>query len=205
MNAHTKEASIFFVDDEADMRKIVRIMLEEKFNCYVKCFDNGYTCLEALKNPQRECHLLISDVNMPDMDGLALLKEAKRLRPWLSVLLITSFGTVPMAVNALKSGAIDFIEKPLDTEVVFPVVTSALDRSLKADEMAGKPLTGSEREILKLMVEGKSNSEIAAFLHRSVRTIERHRYSLMRKLNVSNQTELAKVAVVLRLTSPGVL
>jgi len=205
MDVHTKEASIFFVDDEADMRKIVRIMLEEKFNCYVKCFDNGYACLEALKNPQRECHLLITDVNMPNIDGITLLKEVKRLRPWLSVLLITGYGNVQMAVNAIKAGAMDFIEKPVTAETLFPIVTSALERSFKADEMAGMPLTNAEREILKLMVEGKSNSEIAAFLHRSIRTIERHRYSLMRKLNVSNQTELAKVAVVLRLTSPGVL
>jgi two-component system response regulator TtrR len=205
MNAHSKEACIFFVDDEADMRKIVRIMLEEKFNCYVKCFDNPHLCLEALKNPQRECHLLITDVNMPNMDGITLLKEAKRLRPWLSVLIVTGFGNIPTAVSALKSGAMDFIEKPLDSTVIFPLIESALDRSFKADEMAGKLLTDSEREILKLMVEGKSNCEIAALLHRSIRTVERHRYSLMHKLNVSNQIELAKITVALRLTSPGVL
>ncbi len=204
METYTKEASIFFVDDEADIRRIVRIVLEEKFNCYVKCFDNGCSCLEALKNPQRECDLLITDVRMPGMDGLTLLNEAKQLRPWLSVLVITGVGNVQMAVQAIKAGAMDFIEKPVNVEVLFPLVKSALYRSLIANEFAGKPLTNSEKEILKLIASGKSNSEMAALLHRSIRTIERHRYLLMRKLNVSSPAELTKAAIALGLTSPNI-
>ncbi|MCE5341952.1 MAG: response regulator [Planctomycetaceae bacterium] len=205
MDTPIKDASIFFVDDEVDMRRIARIFLEDKFCCYVKCFDSGYACLEALKNPQRECHLLITDVNMPGMDGMALLKEVKQLRPWLSVLLVTGYGNVPMAVKALKSGAMDFLERPVDTKILFPLVTSALHRSLTANKFAGKPLTNSEKEILKLIAEGNSNSEMAALLHRSIRTIERHRYLLMRKLNVSSPAELTKAAIALGLTSPDIL
>ena len=205
METYTKESSIFFVDDDEGMRKITRIILEEEFRCYVKCFDNGLSCLDALRNPQRECDLLITDVRMSGMDGLTLLKEVKQLRPCLPVLILTGFGNVPMAVNALKAGAMDFIEKPLDGKVLFPLVTSALNRSSKASEFTGKPLTNSEREVLKLIAEGKSNSEMAALLHRSVRTIERHRYLLMRKLNVNSPAELTKVAIALGLTSPDVL
>ncbi|OHB53933.1 MAG: hypothetical protein A2Y12_12130 [Planctomycetes bacterium GWF2_42_9] len=205
MGTYTKEASIFFVDDEADIRKIVRITLEDKFNCYVKCFDNGSACVEALKNPQRECDLLITDVRMPQMDGVALLQEAKQLRPWLSVLILSAHGNVPLAVKALKSGAFDFIEKPIDTDILFPLVASALQRGLKAGKIAGTPITNSEREILKLIAEGKSNSEMAAYLHRSIRTVERHRYFLMRKLNVSSPAELTKAAIALGLTSPEIL
>jgi FixJ family two-component response regulator len=204
METYTKEAGIFFVDDEADIRRIVRIILEDKFNCYVKCFDNGCACLDALKNPQRECDLLITDVRMPEMDGLTLLKEVKQLRPWLSVLVVSGAGNVPMAVTALKAGSMDFIEKPIDVKILYPLVTSALHRSFTANEFAGKPLTNSEKEILKLIAGGKSNSEMAAFLHRSIRTIERHRYLLMRKLNVSSPAELTKAAIALGLTSPDV-
>lgn len=201
MGTYTKEASIFFVDDDADMRRMVRIILEDKFNCYVKCFDNGYACLEALRNPYRECDLLITDVRMSEMDGLTLLREVKQLRPRLSVLVVSGVGTVPMAVAALKAGAVDFIEKPLDMKNLYCQVSSALQRTLAADELAGKPLTNAEREILKLIAEGKSNSEMAAFLHRSIRTIERHRYSLMRKLNAGSPAELTKIAIALGLTS----
>ncbi|OHB47935.1 MAG: hypothetical protein A2Y10_01975 [Planctomycetes bacterium GWF2_41_51] len=205
MDVYTREAVIFFVDDDEGIRRTIRVSLEEKFQCYVKCFDNGYSCLEALKNPQRECHLLITDVIMPGMDGISLLKEVKQLRPLLSVLIVSGVANVSMAVKALKSGAIDFIEKPLDENVLFPLVTSVLQRSFKDNEIAGKPLTFSEREILKLIAGGKSNSEMAAFLHRSVRTIERHRYQLMRKLNVSSPAELTKAAIALGLTSIDIL
>jgi two-component system response regulator FixJ len=201
MDTHTREAIIFFVDDEEYVRRFARASLEEKFHCYVKCFDNAVSCLEALKNPQRDCHLLITDMIMPVMDGMALLKEVKQLRPWLPVLMITGFGNVTTAVQAIKLGALDFIEKPFDEKIFFPLVTLALNRSFKADELAGKPLTASEKEILKLIADGKSNSEMAAFLHRSIRTIERHRYYLMRKLNVSSSAELTKAAVVLGLTT----
>jgi DNA-binding NarL/FixJ family response regulator len=99
----------------------------------------------------------------------------------------------------------DFIEKPIDMKILFPLVTSALHRSFVANEFAGKPLTNSEKEILKLIAGGKSNSEMAALLHRSIRTIERHRYLLMRKLNASSPAELTKAAIALGLTSPNVL
>jgi two-component system response regulator FixJ len=205
MDTLIKEACIFIVDDEMDMGRIARVILEEKFCCYVKFFDNGIACVEALKNPHRECHLLITDVKMPHMDGIALLQEAKQLRPWLSVLILSAHGNVPLAVKALKLGAIDFIEKPIDPNVLFPLVTSALQRSIRADKIAGRPLTHSEREILRLIAEGKSNSEMAAYLHRSIRTIERHRHSLMRKLNVSSPAELTKAAIALGLSSPEIL
>ncbi|MEN6383910.1 MAG: response regulator [Phycisphaerales bacterium] len=199
-----KEPVIYLVDDDEEIRKRLRAELEDEFKCYVKCYENGAACLEALQSPQRDCSFLITDVRMPYMDGLTLLKEVKQLRPWLSVLVFTACGNVPLAVNALKSGALDFIEKPFASQVLFPLVSSALDRSLKADEIAGKPLSPSEKEILKLIAEGKSNYQMSALQHRSVRTIERHRYTLMHKLNVTSPAELTKAAIALGLTTPEI-
>jgi two-component system, LuxR family, response regulator FixJ len=205
METETKQACIFFVDDEAGIRKIVRLTLEEELPCHVTCFDNATSCLKALKEQERRCSLLITDIKMPGMDGLALLSRVRQLRPLLPILIITGHGNVPMAVEALKTGALDFIEKPLDEHVLLPAVEAALKRSANTEDMAGKPLTDSETKILQLIAEGKSNSEMSAFLHRSIRTIERHRYQLMYKLNASSPAELTKVALALGLTSPEII
>ena len=204
METATKQVSIFFVDDEAGIRKIVRLTLEEELPCYVTCFDNATDCLDALKDEQRRCNLLITDVKMPEMDGMTLLTKVRQLQPLLPILIITGHGDVPMAVKALKTGALDFIEKPLDERVLLPAVEAALKRSANTEDLAGKPLTNSETRILQLIAEVKSNSEMAAFLHRSIRTVERHRYQLMCKLNVSSPAELTKVALALGLTSPEI-
>ena len=204
METATKQASIFLVDDEAGILKIVRLTLEEELPCYVSCFDNAADCLEALKDEQRGCSLLITDIKMPGMDGMTLLAKTRQLRPLLPILIITGHGDVPMAVKALKVGALDFIEKPLDEQVLLPVVEAALKRNASTEDLAGKPLTDSEIRILQLIAEGKSNSEMACFLHRSIRTIERHRYQLMHKLNASSPAELTKVALALGLTSPEI-
>ncbi|MBW8040818.1 MAG: response regulator transcription factor [Planctomycetes bacterium] len=204
METATKQANIFFVDDEVGIRKIVRLTLEEELPCYVTCFDNAKDCLVALKEEQRRCSLLITDIKMPGMDGMTLLTKVRQLRPLLPIFIITGHGDVPMAVKALKIGALDFIEKPLDEHVLLPAVEAALKRSANTEDLSGKPLTNSETRILQLIAEGKSNSEMAAFLHRSIRTIERHRYQLMFKLNVSSPAELTKVALALGLTSPEI-
>ncbi len=204
METATKQACIFFVDDEAGIRKIVRLTLEEELPCYITCFDNANDCLETLKDQQRRCSLLITDIKMPGMDGMTLLTKVRQLRPLLPILIITGHGDVPMAVKALKTGALDFIEKPLDEGVLLPAVEAALKQSANTKDLAGKPLTNSETRILQLIAEGKSNSEMAAFLHRSIRTVERHRYQLMRKLDVSSPAELTKVALALGLTSPEI-
>lgn len=205
MQTELRQAGIFFVDDDAGIRKIVRLTLEEELPCRVTCFDNAKDCLAALADEQQQCDLLITDVKMPGMDGLTLLSRVRPLRPILPVLIVTGHGDVPMAVKTLKAGALDFIEKPLDEHVLLPAVKMALKKSMAADSLTGKPLTGSERQILQLVAEGKSNSEMAHLLNRSIRTIERHRYQLMSKLNVSSPAELTKIALALGLTSPDIV
>jgi FixJ family two-component response regulator len=131
---------------------------------------------------------------MPVKDGIELLIEARNIFPWLPVLIITSYADVPLAVKALKAGATDFAEKPLDWDRFLATVQSILSETELSDALAGKPLTRTETIVLRLILEGRSNKEIAHILSRSTRTIEVHRSHIMHKLNVDNVVELVKRA-----------
>lgn len=197
----TQQTNIFFVDDEAGIRKIVKLVLEEELSCCVSCFENAVDCLKVLNDKQEQCSVLITDIRMPGIGGMELLTEVRQIRPLLPVLIITGHGDVPLAVKALKAGAWDFIEKPLDQQVLLSAVETALKQSAKVEKLTGEPLTVSETSILQLISEGKSNADMAQSLHRSIRTVERHRYQLMHKLKVSSPAELTKVALALGLIS----
>lgn len=187
---------IFFVDDEPKLREVVGETLEE-LGLKVSCFASATDCLEQLGS--KRCDLLITDVKMPEMDGMELLSKARRLAPWLPILVITGYGDIPMAVTAIKAGAVDFIEKPLDKKSFLWKVKSILQQNTFDDSYRGKPLTESEMKVLKLIIDGKSNKEIAHILHRSVRTIEVHRGHLMSKLDVDNVVDLVKRAAMMGL------
>jgi two-component system response regulator FixJ len=136
---------------------------------------------------------------MPGMNGIELLTEAKHLAPWLPVLIVTGYGDIPTAVAAVKAGALDFIEKPLETETFLRKVKSLMKRNPVLDFMKDKPLTKNEVRILRLVIEGKSSKEISGLFHRSIRTIEVHRASIMHKLGVDNLVDLVKRAAVMGL------
>lgn len=183
---------VFLVDDEPGILRALAKTLSE-INCKVFTFSQAKDCLSTLLT--EDCGLLITDVNMPEMNGITLLEEVKKIRPQLPVLVITGYGDVPMAVRAVKAGAIDFIEKPLDEETFIPIVEKALKISYGPDGQGDKNLTPSELRILNLICSGMSNKKIAATLHRSIRTVENHRHRIMKKLNAENTAELVKIAV----------
>ena len=187
---------IFFVDDEPKVREVVGETLEE-LGLKVSCFARAADCLEQLS--LQRCDLLITDVKMPEMDGMKLLAKARSLAPWLPILVITGYGDIPMAVTAIKAGAVDFIEKPLDKKSFLWKVKSILQQNTFDDSYKGKPLTESEMRVLKLIISGKSNKQIAHIMHRSVRTIEVHRGHLMHKLGVDNVVDLVKRAAMMGL------
>jgi two-component system response regulator FixJ len=189
----TKRAKqhIFFVDDEPKVRKAVRRTLV-RMRLKVSCFTCAADCLEQLH--PGECDLLITDVKMPGMDGIELLKKAKRIVPWLQVLVITGYGDIPMAVRAMKAGASDFIEKPLDRRSLLLAVESVLKRDAWADPLLGKLLTPTERIILRYVLDGKSNKDIASVCHRAISTIEDHRHKIYKKIGVTNLGGLFKWA-----------
>jgi len=189
---NSKKQYIFFVDDEPEICKVVRRSLDQT-GFKVSCFTRATDCLGQLRS--QRCDLLITDVKMPGMSGLELLSEARRLIPSLPVLVISAYGDIPMAVKALKAGALDFIEKPLDRQCLLSAVESALGQIAPADELLSHGLTNTEIRVLRLILDGKSNKEAAHFLHRSVRTIEAHRSRIMCKLGVNSAVGLGRRAV----------
>ena len=196
--AKVAKKHIFFLDDELQVRDVVRETLEEA-DITVTCFACPSECLARLRS--QKCDLLITDLRMPEKDGLELLADVKRLAPWVPVLMITGYGDVPTAVKAIKGGAVDFIEKPLAKRAFLQKVSSILQESTPADMNAGEPLTRTEMSVLRLIIDGKSNRDIADFLHRSIRTVEVHRAHIMRKLGVDSLIDLVKLGAAMGLVS----
>ena len=188
---HSKQ-NIFIVDDEPGVLKVIEQTLKS-LDCNVTCFDKAADCLEQIRLDG--CDLLITDVRMPDMDGIELTTKAKQTNPNLSVLVITGYADIPIAIRAIKTGATDFIEKPLKRDTFLQAVESVLEKASEIDPLIGQTLTKTEERILELIIAGKGNKEIAFMLHRSVRTVEWHRNRIMRKLNVDNIVDLIKTSV----------
>jgi two-component system response regulator FixJ len=188
---HFKDAQVVFVDDEPKVCDAVRKTLE-RAGVNVRCFPSAEDCLAYLV--EKRCDLLVTDVRMPGQDGLELVREARRQLPWLPVVVVTGYGDVPMAVRALRSGAADFLEKPLDREVLLRVVQTQLRRGAPQSTLFDLALTKTEMKVLHLILDGRNNRDIAAALHRSPRTVEVHRSNLMHKLGASNIVELLRRA-----------
>ncbi len=188
------KAHIFIVDDDPCICDLVSLTLEGMgYKC--SCFEDADSCLERLAIDK--CDVLLTDVRMPEKGGIELLVEVKRSLPWLPVLMITSYADIPMSVEAVKAGAFNFIEKPLDGQMLLDAVETALRESDLTNILRGKLLTKTEAVILNLILQGRSNRGIAHILHRSVRTIEDHRNHIMRKLDVDNVVDLVKRATAM--------
>ena len=187
---------IFFVDDEPKVCRAVSRTLGQ-LGVQVSSFTRAAECLEQLG--VGKCNLLIADVKMPGMDGIELLTRAKRVDPSLTVLVITGYGDIPMAVRALKAGAADFIEKPLNRKPFLSLVERLLKRATPPEPLLGRPLSRAETKVFRLLLDGKTNKEIAYLLHRSIRTVEVHRRNVMRKFGVDNLVDLVKRAAELGL------
>jgi two-component system response regulator FixJ len=187
---------VFFVDDELEVRNVVQKTLERR-GIKVTCFASASTCLKHLQ--AEKCDLIITDVKMPGMDGMELLEEVKRIMPWLPVLVVTGYGDIPMAVKALKTGAVSFIEKPLDRDSFLSTVDSVLIGTTDLDYPSPLPLTPAESEVLQFILTGLSNRKIADILHRSRRTIETHRGHIMRKFSVNKFVDLIRRATAMGL------
>jgi len=187
---------IFFVDDEPEVQKVIDRTLEQA-GFKTSCFSRASDCLEQLRS--RPCDLLITDVKMPGMDGIELLTKVKCIIPSLPVLVITGYGDVPLAVAALKAGASDFIEKPLNRQSFLSAVEFALKGNTRSHPLVNKVLTKTELEILRLILDGKSKKDIARLRNRSIRTIEDQHRHILHKIGVDNSIDLVKQVAVVRL------
>ena len=191
---------IYVVDDDKDMRHSLE-WLFRLTGYQVKTFDCAVDFLQAYANGPG---CLILDINLPGISGLALAEDLNKRKINLPVIIITGQADIPTAVSAMKAGAIDFIPKPFDGSKLIDLVQTAILRSLQSrDRRKLSPnsaarqqrLTPREREVMQLLVSGKSNKEIALTLNIGVRTVETHRAVVMRKLDVKSLAELVRLAV----------
>ena len=182
---------IFIVDDDAAVRDSL-VMLLRLAGHYVEAFESAVRFLSDARPKSGDC--LIADIRMPEMDGLTLQQELLRRGSSLPVIIVTGHGDVPLAVQAMKTGAVDFIEKPFAREVLVAAVKRALDR---AGKIAGRIalLTDREREVYDRVVAGKQSKEIAFELGASPRTIEIHRARVMQKMRARTVQDLVRMAL----------
>jgi len=195
------KAHIFFVDGNLKAQRSTPETIEHD-GYEVCCFARADSCLDELRISR--CDLLIIGVRMPDMNGVELLTAVKRILPWLPVLVIIRCGDVPTAIRAIKIGASDVIEDPFGIQTLLSAIKSLLKFPNMDVFLPGKALTSAETSILRLILNGYTNGEIADLVHRSLRTVEAHRHRIMHKLKVSNVVELVKRSVVMELIElPG--
>lgn len=184
---------LFVVDDEQRLLDAVVESLTANSNYSVSRFCSATECLQALKHS--ECDLVLTDVSMPELDGILFTKQIKDEKPWIQVIVMSGVADIPMAIRAVRAGASEFLEKPFSEESLLKVVERTL--STPTAELVKKlaKLTRAERQILNFIAEGKSNKDMASILNRSVRTVENHRLRLMQKLEIDNVAEAVKLAL----------
>jgi two-component system response regulator FixJ len=194
------EQTIFIVDDDAAIRDSLRMMLEMA-GYKVRDFASAQSFLSDA-DLQGGC--LIVDIRMPGMGGLELQEELVRRKANVPVIVITGHGDVPLAVRAMRAGAMDFVEKPFESERMLQSVADALEAGQRAQTRASEAkaarellelLTPREREILDQLVKGHANKVVAHQLGISPRTVEIHRASIMEKLHARNLSNVVRTAM----------
>ncbi len=192
---------IHIVDDDADVRDSLRVLLESAgYRCAT--YASGSAFLSSVPKAGEACAIV--DVRMPGMDGLALMGELRERRIQIPVILATGFGDVPLAVRAMKAGAVDFIEKPCRLPELQDAIGRALaiaeqgKRNAKEEEEAARRLsrlTQRERDVFERLIVGDANKSIANRLSISARTVEIHRARVMEKLQAKSLPELVRLAL----------
>ena len=200
---------IFVVDDDSHVREGIRELLETDGRT-VEDFDSCESFLEAYR-PGREACLLV-DGYLPGMTGLELLQELQERGDRLPAIMITGNSDVPMAVQAMKAGASDFIEKPVARDELLAGIERALGQSRDtaklsawrrdASERVGM-LTSRQRQIMDMVLAGHPSKNIAADLNLSQRTVENHRASIMKKMGAKSLPTLARLALAAASDSDG--
>jgi len=203
-DADTGEPVVFVVDDDASTRELLAWLIKRD-GLRVEAFPDARSFLASYARSRHGCLML--DLNMPGMDGLDLQRYLKENGVELPVIFLSGRADVPKAVRAVKEGAIDFIEKPFDYKHVMAIVHDCLRRNAEQREASESRrrhaerlghLTQRERDVLELVVAGKTNREIGEALDISVKTVEAHRARLMEKLEVGSLAELVQAVIASR-------
>ena len=193
--------TVFIVDDEEAVRDSLQWLLESS-GLSVALFDSAEAFLSSYQPDQPGC--LVVDVRMPGMSGLELQERLVEQHYSIPVIFITGHGDVPMAVQAVKHGAVDFLEKPFNDKELLQIIQRCLEqdrqhreRKQLSDNTSNRlaSLTPREREVMQLVVAGKLNKLIADQLNISIKTVEAHRAKVMEKAGVNSLAELVQLVM----------
>ncbi len=198
---------VHIVDDDAAVRELLAFLLSSA-GVAVRLYDSATAFLAGLPEIKGGC--LITDMRMPGMTGLELLHALKAKACGLPAIVVTGHGDVPLAVEAMKAGAVDFIEKPFDQETILHAVQAALERGRGGDGGEGPAIAAKlaslserERQVLDGLIAGHPNKIIAHELGISPRTVEVYRANLMTKMAARSLSELIRMAVLADMASAG--
>jgi len=196
-----KPATVFVVDDDDAVRTSLRLLLKS-VGLPVETFASAQEFLDAFDADRAGC--LVLDIRMPGMSGLELQQRLNEIHAIVPIVFITGHGDVPMAVEAMQHGAVDFIQKPFRDQDLIDRINQALEKD--RDNRAGlrerdairrrmQQLTPREREVLDLVTQGKANKVIAGDLNVSQRTVEIHRARVMEKMGASSLAHLVRMVI----------
>lgn len=197
-----KNAKVYVVDDDPAMRDSLCLLLQTE-DLQTRAFESAESFLNEYEHSDGGCILL--DVRMPGLSGLELQKQIKQQEIKMPVIIMTGYADVPMAVEAMKNGAIDFIEKPFDNERLIRTVRFCLKKSdeLQTQSIAQhyvaeklERLTRRERQVMDMLATGEHNRGIAEKLGISPRTVEIHRARVMEKLEAKSLSDVVRLALI---------
>lgn len=196
-----KTGTIHIVDDDEAVRDSLQVLLDAK-GYTAKTYVSAEAFLAAHVNTPAGCAIV--DVRMPGMDGIALMTELRRRAQALPVIVVTGHGDIPLAVQAMKAGAVDFVEKPYANDAIVDAVQRALAAASTTEAQGGSAaevaarmatLTPRERDVMDQLVIGNPNKIIAFELKISPRTVEIHRANLMKKMHADSLSHLVRMAL----------
>jgi two-component system response regulator FixJ len=196
------EPVVHLIDDDEAVRSSLSFVLEMA-ELPARTYSSALEFLDAVDSVTSGC--IVTDVRMPEMSGLELVRRLKDRKMTLPVVVITGNGDVPLAVEAMRAGVIDFIEKPFDDEVLLRSVRLALDAANESDLHAQEKrrfeemlatLSGRETEVLRGVINGKMNKIIAHDLGISIRTVEVYRANVMSKTHANGLSDLVRIALL---------
>ena len=197
--------AVHVIDDDEGLRESLAFLLRSA-ELEVRSFDSAKVFLEKLPDAVPGC--VVTDVRMPDMSGIELLRRLKELKIGVPVIVITGHGDIALAVEAMKMGAVDFFEKPFDDDLLLASVRAALrqqaDQTKRGAERAEiehriATLSPREKDVLAGLIEGRANKQIAFDLGISPRTVEIYRANLMSKMQADSLSDLVRMALLVEM------
>jgi two-component system, LuxR family, response regulator FixJ len=205
----SETGTVHIIDDDEGLRESLAFLLRAA-HIDVLTYSSAAAFLEAVPGAGLNC--VITDVRMPGLSGIDLLKQLRELKIDVPVIVITGHGDVPLAVEAMKNGAIDFLEKPFGDEILLASVKTAIKRlggdskrNAERKEIEGKlaTLSNRERDVLGGLVAGRANKQIAFDLGISPRTVEIYRANLMNKMQAGSLSDLVRMALIVGVVGSG--